>query len=236
MWVDPTGLFAEPNEVILSFIIEKNGGVVVNTVFDNEGSLFSMTVSIGDITRGYNVGGSLRVVGGHAVIDHQLLMNHFGLTQAQATHQPGDLFPTSTDAALALFLMYNPGDWYEWGAWIHRVTGITGTRNSPGQIFSGYTFGRPFQGAHDNVIWGMIRGSFGRSHVNRGAFPSPVTMVTTTTAALFHTHPRCNCHDSFRMSEPDIWFSNFSSTTMYVATPESGLLRHRPRGQAIGVS
>jgi len=231
-WHDPTGLLAEPNNVILRYIIEKNGGSVVNTLYNRDGSIRSMTVNMGGVTRGYAVGQSLSIVGGQAVIDHRTLMNHFGLTQTQATHQSGDLFTTSTDAALAFYLTYfdNSRDhWYERGAFIYRVwTGPLARGNT--NVGTGFTFGRVFEGTHDHVIGGMVRNWFS----NPGGLNSDISMASKI--GMIHTHPSCDCHNfnaNNNFSGPDLRFGDISGLIMYLATPERGLLRREPRRDTI---
>jgi len=144
--------------------------------------------------------------------------------------QAGDLFSNTTDVARALYLMYDPNDWLEWGAWIYIISAVTS--GTPIETFTAATFGYPFLGAHDNVIAGMILNSSVNVPVDVDAFPSPVTEVVTVRVAMFHTHPNCNCHDGNHFSNPDIAFSNIANITMYVATPDRGLLRHSPGGPA----
>jgi len=58
----------------------------------------------------------------------------------RAINLPGDIFPSLNAAAQALFALYDKNDWNEWGAWIFRISGFTGTRNSPGNSISGYVY------------------------------------------------------------------------------------------------
>jgi len=110
---------------MVGYIAEKNDGSFERTSFN----LFwfipiniKYTVTIGDTTITYTTR-DVREVNGVYVIDHEILMRDFGLTEIQATHQAGDRFNTEEHAVMAFGFMYSQKsitERQEYGAVIDR--------------------------------------------------------------------------------------------------------------------
>ena len=106
-------------------------------------------------------------------------MSEFGLTFEQATHRPWDPFSSMDNAAIAFGLMYTQEATdinREIGAYIYSVT--TGRRSNRS---THYSFGLPWIGMHNNVIFGLI------VHTLFYEFAHP---IGASPVALVHTHPR----------------------------------------------
>ena len=128
MFFDLSGL----KGVQVSYVASKNGGSA-KASYNNQGYTSSVTVSINGTTETYTVAsGDVQIRHGRAIIDNEILMNDFGLSEDESLHLEGDVFNNVDDAALAFGLMYYDTameEQQEYGAPIDRVTG-------------GYTFDR----------------------------------------------------------------------------------------------
>ena len=106
MFWDPLGL----TDVMVSYITRKNGGVIYANC-DKSGKTNSIFISMKGVTKTYSVGNGendIRIVNGRAVIDNEILMNDFSLTELQSLHLQGDKFDSEADAVEAFALMYLP--------------------------------------------------------------------------------------------------------------------------------
>jgi len=251
-WVDPSGRAADdpplvkspggggtrfwpsgqastinPPKVILRYIIEKNNGTLIWN-----SSTQTATVYIPG-HRAIEIGGTM--MNNRLVVYSSILMDSFGLTREQALHMPGDIFSSMDSAALALYLMYNSDDQYEWGAWIYSVTVFDGNMSMPHPNASGhlgYTFGWWFEGSHDTVWPEMFTQGSEPFAINYSGLG---TALPNSRVALFHTHPLCRCHNPVGMSVWDKRLSNWTGWVVYAATPESGLLRHNRGGPSFRI-
>ena len=174
MFIDPLGLFA----VMAYYIAKKNDGTFTSTT--SQGNITGVTIQIGDITRTFS-SSDITYSMGHILMEHSLLMQEFGLTRLQATHQPWDRFGSMDSAAIAFSLMHTARSTAmhrEIGAIIYSVrTGFGGNARTH------YTFGNPWVGGEYDVAWGLV----GRvlSSVAGGEVGRP---LRSSMAALAHTH------------------------------------------------
>ena len=110
--IDPSGL----DYVMLSYIIEKNKGTVQT---NSDGTIIAKVPGFKEVSFKDNGNGSVnivvdgqesvtagRVINNQLVVDSQLLMGSFGLTESQATHQSEDSFKSLDDAVVAYGLTY----------------------------------------------------------------------------------------------------------------------------------
>ena len=106
---DPLGLV----DVIVTYIAEKNNGSVVyseKNFFGIGGWDKKIAITIGETTKEYSIGkedSKVKIVNGKSVMDSQILIDDFGLSETQATHQSGDEFDTDEHAAIAWGFSYN---------------------------------------------------------------------------------------------------------------------------------
>ncbi len=109
-----------------SYIAEKNGGSA-KASYDKNGYTSSVTISMNDKTKTYTVAsGDVEVIHGKAIIDNELLMNDFDLSEEQSLHNEGDVFHNVDDVALAFGLMYydtSKEEKQEYGAAIDTTSG-----------------------------------------------------------------------------------------------------------------
>ena len=176
MWIDPTGLYA----VIARYIARRNDGTMFVEGQQNVGEHFweatHIAITIGDTTQRFSIqDGTVTSQDGHWIIDSSHLMEAFGLTQTQATHQPWDAFGSMDTAAIAFSLMHTQRSTdmgREIGSIIYAVSDLRGNH-------SHYTFGRTWVGGERDVIAGLTY---------RILFPER-SRLTHSMVALAHTHP-----------------------------------------------
>jgi len=191
-------------EVMLQYILEKNGGTMRNHfpyVFDflnwfnseggeSERGHFPADL---DFTNWHRQNGDVVItIDGRSVviasdlitdnngiltIDPSVLMNAFGLTQEQATHRPWNQFTNTTSASIAWALMYTDYATMrnrEWGSSLYWRYNNEGNRY--------YTFGDPWEGMYDNVIAGFVQ------RITTRHFFYDLTGYRM--AGLVHSHPQ----------------------------------------------
>jgi RHS repeat-associated protein len=102
-FIDPSGLVT----VLLSYIAEREG--LAYRIVENRGFLGIVTSRHIEITYdGQTHTHRHSTVGDHLVISSRWLVDNFGFSMARATHQPGDIFSSTSTAALAWALTYYP--------------------------------------------------------------------------------------------------------------------------------
>jgi len=176
MWSDHWGLFASNDNgryVLLEYIMEKYNLANPDSNFSfyttrSWWNGFQLHLTIGSTTRSFSIytGGSnvtslALMISDMIVFDSSVLINTFGLSSEMAIHQVGDIFSSTSNAALAWALTH-------WKA-----------SNNAGVEFASNIYrynGRYFFGTH---ISGTAR-SVGIPELTSG----------NTRAALVHTHPR----------------------------------------------
>ena len=193
----------------LYYIWNKNGG---GTVTHTWKKLWFITwnheysVTIGDKTVVYS-NGEVYEIGNHWIINTSYLTRDFGLTSEQASHQPGDVFDSMDDAALAWALTYylasnNPNDRREYGSAIYENG-------------NGFSFSEP------NVATGNT--PFERMNVTIPFAPDGYTAV-----AGIHSHPNepSNAivtfdHENFSTYDNggDLYGVHSSGLPLYLVTP-----------------
>ena len=199
---------------MLRYIVEKNGGIVIWNEGNKSASVYlngKLAVFSAD---------NYDIVNGRMLVENGILMNIFGLTLDQASHNAFDEFYSSDDTALSFGLRYqreaqskettyngNPILGVEAGAFIHESP--TGK----------YYYATPFWGGHNNVVLGL----FENTHAGQ-------QYIRNEQVGIVHIHPACppSCHLNNQFSDQDIWYSDKLNLIMYVITPEAGMLIHIP--------
>jgi len=95
--IDPSGLL----DVMVQYIAEKNKGSV--TVDKKE---MTVTVIMNNKTKIYSES-EYTVMNSMVIIDNEVLMKDFGISEKRSTHRSGDLFNTEDHTAMAFGFMYN---------------------------------------------------------------------------------------------------------------------------------
>ena len=206
-FIDPTGFAAV--DVILRYIVERNEGTVTTTQRETFGiswGLESVTATIGETSHTFNRD-QFRIVNSRAVVSSQLLMDTFGLTQAQATHHAYDRFGSKEDALLAWGLMFHP-------------------RSGPTSVFpNGSEFGAwIYRDSSGRYMFGSDQPDRGETFVNFGAPNSSFTAV-----GIIHTHPRPGVgFDVERFSFQDGRAARQIEAPVFLVTPAGHLRRLDP--------
>ena len=105
-FIDPSGLDPE-DEVMLRFIIEKNGGCVDYHQGYEDPDNYYVTASLNGITKTYKVGEDIHIVEGRSIIQKGKLMLDFQIQyECDASHESMDIFPREIDAVLAFSYTY----------------------------------------------------------------------------------------------------------------------------------
>jgi len=233
---DPWGLSAEDIWVMIDYIAQKNHGFTSHWSCGSYVSVWMGVTSRGRATSHRYAMVDLRVSDqGHVLIGHTTLMNDFGLTFAQATHQPWDRFSSMDSAAVAFSLMWtgmatalnNTFPNLEIGAMIYRV--------NTGNIFrptTHYTFGIPWAGGvltdgvlGANVVFGLV--------YNMLPFTSGRGRpLRSSQVALAHTHPQ----SMPGFSAGDRFLANNFMPVFYSRNPGPGQLVVNRYTRGIGAS
>jgi len=164
------------------------------------------TITINGVTKTYlrDIG---QDVGGYLIINNTILIDDFGLSVKDATHQVhDDIFNSIDDTALAWSLKYyaasnNPNDRREYGSAIYEHGG-------------GYSFGAP------NIAQGSSAAE--RMSVTIPSAPSGYTMVTG-----IHSHPNepkysvesFSSRNEFGQLDGDYLWVQRNGVPLYLATP-----------------
>ena len=193
-WIDPTGLFAQeylpmPVKPYIRWSLRNSPNVLLDYVMTkynaaNPNSNFSFTTSnhwfwgerlhltIGGTTGIFAIdaGGGFNPtafrVSGMMAFSSYILMSYFGLSSEMAIHQPGDVFSSTSTAALAWSMTY-------WGA--SNAAGVEFGSNIYSHSGGGYFFGTPISGTATGVdipplTAGHTRAAFVHSHPRQGFF------------------------------------------------------------------
>ena len=170
MFADPLGL----KGVMGGYIAAKNGGSATAT-YDSNGYTESVTLSMNDTTKTYKVAsGNVKIIHGRAIVDNEVLMSDFGLSEEESLHQEGDVFKNVDDAALAFGLMYfdiSREEQQEYGAAIDITEG-------------GYTFKNV-----TNSLAG-VGAAFSSDELSNEQRNQVELIRTKNTVATVHTHWR----------------------------------------------
>ena len=188
-WIDPSGMVS----VLLSYIAEREGFTYEVVRHGFLGALRSV-----DIT--YN-GQTFRhrhtTVGDHLVISSQWLVDNLGFSAERATHQPGDIFSSTDNAALAWGLTYYP----------HSNRAGRQRELSSNILLAdcgGFYFDAPLEGLYDRVAVRPL--SEGQTRM-----------------AIVHSHPRLLClvrdFSYARFSPGDMRIMREHGVPLYLVAP-----------------
>jgi len=202
-WIDPWGLFAVENAVLLEYILEMNNGTITSASPSASGTE-RYRVQIGSTSSLLSYGRDIARYNEHMLANYRTLMLLFGLSREQATHQPGHRFSSPDTAAIAFALMHTSEmsdrnrarrGWVqpelEIAAFIYSVTTGFGRNRT-----THYTFGNPWEGG---AVTGHIVPNVVIGYIARTADPRRLSPFRSR-AGFVHTHP----DNSWQFSDADI--------------------------------